>query len=214
MTPETYSGRLIALLLILTCAARVEADGTSDVAGDLEDGTYLTACGPIACYIALKAAGIDTTLPEMVKACGWKKGELTTLDSMYRALRSKPSVACVATRVPVDRLAAMVDEGRSIAILPIRKGGEDINHAVCVARARDNRFLVIDYPELGSWKSPAELADIWDGEVLLVSRKAPDWYARENAWWIGPSAGGLGAILLVGAARVGRRETAGARMGE
>jgi hypothetical protein len=196
------------LLLVVAPVLRARGDDPAPDEGPesyLRDGAYLTACGPIACYVALRAIGVDSSLKAMAEACRWKKGELTTLEAMHQAILRTGEASSVPTQLPLDRLAALIGDGRNVAILPIRKGGEEINHAVCAVRARPGEFFVIDYPELGQWKSAAELANIWDGDLLLVSRKPAGSFWRENSWFFLPTAAVLGSFLLLYGARMDGR---------
>ncbi len=77
----TYPIRGCVVALFLSFAQ--EFCGASDV---LLDGDYSTACGPIACYVALSHVGVAASLPEVAEKCNWRKGETTTLREIRDAL--------------------------------------------------------------------------------------------------------------------------------
>ena len=62
-----------------------------------------------------------------------------------------------------------------VAILPVRKDSESINHAICILDADAANLVGIDYPKLRVTYTAAELAEIWDGEALLLRRRIPIW---------------------------------------
>ena len=54
----------------------------------LEDEQYKTACGPIACVLALQTLGIETSLDEMAERCDWEQDEFLPLENLQKALHS------------------------------------------------------------------------------------------------------------------------------
>lgn len=129
-----------------------------------------TACGPISCYVAARSLDVPVSLNEMIDKCKWKKGSLTTVQQIQDALSSFPAyIKSVPTRLTLDSLARYLKNGDYVAVVPVRKNSQEINHAVCLVGFENGTFKAVDYPELSRWYTSAELADIWDGPVLLVS---------------------------------------------
>lgn len=162
----------------------VVADGLVDSDESLEseinqiliDGEYRTACGPIAVFCALTALNIDTTLHDTVVACDWSPGNFTTVAQMTAALGLHSEIRSESATLSPDDLSQLLSEAEAAAILITRKNSEDLNHAVCAVRSQDGHFFVLDYPELTDWVPIEELAEIWDGNALIVTRDHEAWY--------------------------------------
>lgn len=199
---------LVTILALACVSLPLIGQKSPDNEDLLTDGAYCTACGPIACFAALTALGVPASLEIMVDRCHWKVGQLTTLGEMQAALESFPDVVCLATRIsPEDLMTHMVEQD-CVAILPIRKYSGDVDHAVTAVAVRNGRFLIVDYPELRQAVSPMQLADVWDGEALLVSPRPEPPLARRIAWAVGPGAA-CALLLLCLLGRIHQRETSG-----
>lgn len=140
----------------------------------LEDEQYKTACGPIACFIALQTLGVDTTLDETAQKCGWMQDEFLPLENLRDALRSYRGVDCQITKLTPTEHCKLLKDDQTVVILALRKLTDTIDHAVCAIGVQDNDQVVhlIDYPELHQRKLIGEIADQWDGPALVV-RIAP-----------------------------------------
>jgi hypothetical protein len=60
-----------------------------------------------------------------------------------------------------------------VAVLPVRKHGASIDHAVVAIAVQNGNVVLMDYPELSSARSMEQLVEVWDGPALLVSRQPP-----------------------------------------
>ncbi len=165
----------------------------------IADIGYKDACGPIACYYALTALGLQTTLDQTAKSCGWTAGSMTQFEKMAAVLSSYPQVRVHPVRVSPTQLEAFVSQPGCVAILPVRKGSDEINHAVCVTSAKNGNLHCADYPDLERQMSPDALRQVWDGEALLVERRP---LAFGKVEWI------LAAVFVVGLAILAGQMTA------
>jgi len=140
----------------------------------LEDEQYKTACGPIACYVALQSLGFDITLDEIVRRCGWEQDKMLPLEDLQKALQSYRGIGCQIVRLTPKQLCDLLNDDQTVVILATRKKTNEIDHAVCAVGVQDNDQVIhlIDYPELHQRKLIGEIADVWDG-VALVVRTSP-----------------------------------------
>lgn len=136
----------------------------------LEDEQYKTACGPIACFVALQTLGVDTTLDETAQKCGWEQDEFLPLKNLRTALRSYRGIDCQITKLTPTELCRLLKDDQTVVILALRKLTDTIDHAVCAVGVQDNDQVIhlIDYPELHQRKLIGEIADRWDGPALVV----------------------------------------------
>jgi hypothetical protein len=145
--------------------------------GEAEDGVFKTACGPIACYIALTRLNVDCTLRDVCDNCNWSPGKLTKLKQLIVALQHY-GVSCSAMRLNPGALRELLYlHPDCVAILAVRREGDSLDHVICALDANSESFLTADYPVLLSSRSDAELAKIWDGHAIIVCR-------RSNYLWI------------------------------
>jgi hypothetical protein len=136
----------------------------------LEDEHYKTACGPIAGLVALQTLGIEISLDEMAKRCGWVQDEMLPLENLQTALQSCRGISCQIVQLTPKQLTDLLKDDQTVVILATRKRSEEIDHAVCAVGVRDNDQVIhlIDYPELHQRKLIGEIADSWDGVALVV----------------------------------------------
>jgi ABC-type bacteriocin/lantibiotic exporter with double-glycine peptidase domain len=136
----------------------------------LEDEQYKTACGPIACVVALDTLGIETTLSEMAKRCGWEQDKYLPLENLQNALKSYHGIDCQIAKLSPKELCQLLKDDQTVVILALRKNTDETDHAVCAVDVQENDQVIklIDYPELTQRKLVAELADAWDGVALVV----------------------------------------------
>jgi ABC-type bacteriocin/lantibiotic exporter with double-glycine peptidase domain len=136
----------------------------------LEDEQYKTACGPIACRVALEALGIETTLDEIAKRCSWEQDKYLPLENLQNALKSYHGINCQIAKLSPKELCQLLKDDQTVVILALRKNTDEIDHAVCAVSVQENDQVIklIDYPELTQRKLVAELADAWDGAALVV----------------------------------------------
>ncbi|MGL6196775.1 MAG: hypothetical protein ACRC2T_18340, partial [Thermoguttaceae bacterium] len=102
----------------------------------LEDEQYKTACGPIACLVALQSLGVDTTLDEVAQKCGWERDEFLPLENLQTALRSYRGVDCQITKLTPTELCKLLKDDQTVVILALRKLTDTIDHAVCAVGVR------------------------------------------------------------------------------
>jgi len=163
--------RIACYLVLFLFLSALPAQGKMPT---LEDEHYKTACGPIACLVALNTLGIKTSLDEMAKRCGWVQDEFLPLENLQKALRSYRGIDCQIVKLTPKQLTDLLKDNRTVVILATRKLTDEIDHAVCAVGVHDNDQVVhlIDYPELHQRKLIGEIADVWDG-VAVVVRVSP-----------------------------------------
>jgi Peptidase C39 family len=167
---RTKSG-LALVLFVCAVAATIPAAPAADdhLAGSpVIDESYATACGPIAGFVASKALGGTLSLDELVQLCHWNPGKTTSFAELQSALIDA-GFACHSARLSPKQLSQTLSNEYSV-ILSVRKGSEDVNHMVTAIACDPEGVLLLDYPELLCRKSQEELADVWDGDVLVVGR--------------------------------------------
>lgn len=169
---------------------------TSSVFADagVFDDRYAKACGPIACYIAVRELGQDVTLEELIKDCNWSEGSTVGLHELWHVMRDVPGLAAKPVRLTPTELYTWLSETRGIAILATRKYTSEIDHAVAAIGTANGGIEFIDYPELAEIKSLSALADDWDGAAILVKRRADP---RRHVLRARPVTTGLLSILVV-----------------
>jgi ABC-type bacteriocin/lantibiotic exporter with double-glycine peptidase domain len=136
----------------------------------LEDEQYKTACGPIACCVALQTLGIETSLDEIAKRCGWEEDKYLPLENLQKALKSYRGIDCQIAKLSPKELCQLLKDNQTVVILALRKNTDETDHAVCAVSVQENDQVIklIDYPELTQRKLLAELTDAWDGVALVV----------------------------------------------
>lgn len=150
----------------------------------LADDGYQTACGPIACYVAARKMGLDCSLASMIDKCDWNVGKMTELKQLHDTLSMYDSrITCTALRQTPRDMTNCLKDGNHAVLLAIRKHSSEINHVVCAIGIEDGKIIAVDYPELIRRFSEDELTDVWDGQVLLVSRSVCGW-CYENILWL------------------------------
>ena len=180
--------RYAVIAILLLCSAVTFQTRVTHAQPTLEDIQYKTACGPIACFAALKTLGVETTLPEVVQKCEWKQDVFVPLTAMQSALKSYRGIDCQMVQLSPKELVGLLNDERTVVILAMRKTTDDVDHAVCAVGTEQNGQVVkmIDYPELVRRQLIGELADKWDGAALVV-RISPLHRACEDfALWFGP----------------------------
>ncbi len=170
----------------------------------LSDASYCTACGPIACYATLRAVGDDTTLAEVVTLCQWRDGECTTIERMANAVAGAAGVRCSPVRLSPKQLSEFLAAGDRAAIVLVRKFGPEVDHAICALRTEGEFIYAMDYPQLGQWRHRDELAEVWDGEALIVWREARNQSILRWCMALLPGAC-LGALVSTWSTARGRR---------
>jgi hypothetical protein len=209
-------GRLFVLVVSATMLAgacnQALADHDDVPAGlpVLTDDGCQTACGPITCFVAARSLGVDVSLDAMIQKCDWKQGQLTTLQRIQETLAGlENEIVSVPARVSPKELQEYLQSGNYVAVLPVRKRSEEVNHAICAVGLEDDKIIAIDYPELTERYTLDELADIWDGPALLVSRSSQGWAVRNLHWLVLP----ILAALLVMADLILRKVRVASRSG-
>ncbi|NQT17779.1 MAG: hypothetical protein HQ582_33800 [Planctomycetes bacterium] len=145
--------------------------------GDLPtvvDEQYKNACGPVACFVALRSLGVETSLDDVVERCKWEEGKFISLETLEAAVQSYRGIDGHLAQVSPPELCQLLGDDQTVVILVTRKRSEELNHAVCAVAVTDNdqTIRLIDYPELTQERLIAELADAWDGQALVVRRSA------------------------------------------
>lgn len=152
--------------------------------GDLptvKDEHYKNACGPIACFVALRSLGSESSLSEMVKKCAWEEGKFVPLKTLEAAVQSYQGIDGQLAQLSPQELCQLLRDDQTVVILATRKNSEEVDHAVCAVIVKDNDQTIglIDYPELTQDKTIGEVADAWDGAALVV-RVSPVYRALDK----------------------------------
>ena len=137
-------------------------------------------CGPVAVYAALETLGVEARVAELEVACGWQAETGATVEGLMRAIQVHDSVECRAGRMTSDDVFSFVRDG-GVAILLVR--GDDsgsADHAICLVETDGTGLIGIEYPEGRSQWSRERLSQFWDGESVLVRRRADS--IRWVAW--------------------------------
>jgi len=90
----------LSLVLLVTAALRSDAGGTQT---ELVDGDFATACGPIACFVALRRIGCEANLESLAEQCGWSPGRTTSFRLVAETL-SKHGVRVRPVRISAEQL--------------------------------------------------------------------------------------------------------------
>lgn len=196
--PGNIERRIRSLLVLMVLAttfaiaiknqALADDDVVSAKLPTLTDEGAQTACGPIACFVAMRFMGVECSLDSIILKCGWEEGELTTLQRMQDTFEEyNTEIVSEPIRVSPQELVNYLESGNYVVVMPIRKKSDQVNHAVCAVGFEDGNIIAIDYPELTQKYSLDKLSDIWDGPILLVSRSYRGWLAQNAKWLILPS---------------------------
>ena len=161
---------LICHCLVLASDSDILTPEFQAVGPSFVDIKYAKACGPISCYASLKLLGKEVTLDEIIEKCEWDYGESTTLQQIYDAINAF-GLKCTAKKMSPRDLHNYLQKDRHLAILPIRKHSQDIDHVLVAVESIDSAIITFDYPDLFSSLDMYDLSDKWDGHVLLISEK-------------------------------------------
>jgi hypothetical protein len=142
---------------------------------------YRTACGPIACFAALRTLGVECSLDELVTKCDWEEGKLIPLSTLEAVIQSYRGIDGQLSQLSPQELCQLLRDDHTVVILATRGDSERVDHAVCAVDATDNDqgITLIDYPEMVQEQTMTELADAWDGAALVV-RISPTYRAIEK----------------------------------
>jgi len=184
--------------LLVTAALRSDAGGTQT---ELVDGDFATACGPIACFVALRRIGCEANLESLAEQCGWSPGRTTSFRLVAETL-SKHGVRVRPVRISAEQLAEFLDRGDMAAILVIRNPESEIDHVACAVEHDEQFYRIVDYPEISAWIDMTTLMNLWTGEAILVSR--PQSMSPSSAVMLGTLPGLFLAFLVVLLARVSK----------
>ena len=93
-------------------------------------------------------------------------------------------VTCRPAVLSPTQLKQTLSHGQ-VVILAVRKGSDEINHAVCAVSESANGVTLIDYPDLTSFRTYESLGESWDGTALIVGRASAAIQRREATWpWL------------------------------
>lgn len=167
--------------VVIACSFSSDFPHTAFGETTLKDGEYLTACGPIACFVALESLGVETSLAEVVQRCNWKKDRLTPFEDLREGLNSYPGIHSQIVKLSPQQLCDLLVDDGTIVLLGVRKRTEQIDHAVCAVDTSQSGQAIhlIDYPELHRNLLMGEVVDRWDG-VAIVVRMSPFYRAIDK----------------------------------
>jgi hypothetical protein len=160
-----------------------------------ESVKYAKACGPIACFAALRALQVEVSMDEVVSKCDWSEGKTTTLQTMQDVLSSFSSVVSIPAKLTPETLVKYLDQGY-VAILAVRKFSEKIDHVIVGVGTVNANLVAVDYPELRRSINIETLCDSWDGEVLLLHQARTDG-TRSTAKALMASVVGITGVIVL-----------------
>jgi ABC-type bacteriocin/lantibiotic exporter with double-glycine peptidase domain len=173
-------------VVVLSYAAIVFAQANSlplavGALPEIEDEQYKTACGVIACCVALRSLGVEAPLDELAEKCKWEKGSLIPLDAMAETVRTYRGIDCELAKLSPQELCEALEDDQTVVILATRRDSQAVDHAVCAVGVEDNgqTIRLIDYPDVRQQKTVAEIAEAWDGASLVV-RVSPLYRAMDR----------------------------------
>ncbi len=152
---------------------------------------YENACGPISAFVAMRSMGLDVDLRTVAEECGWSDGAYVGAENVVQALRNHPSLDVRAARLSVEALASHLRNG-GVAIVLVSRRSSIPNHALCLVATNGNGFDYVDMPEGKGTLDREQLAEVWSGEVILVSQSWKEWIRSEWPLLLFPA-----AVLLI-----------------
>jgi hypothetical protein len=161
----------LLVLVAMLPGLSVSPDGGETAAGPprpLCDPELSAACGPVACYLAVEAIGINADLDDMLNRVGWVPGRATSMKSIADCLAATPGVRCLVLRPRVHELASMIMSNDCSAVVPVRDDSGSVDHVLTITGFRSQRFIAVDYPRGALYLSERELAGQWEGTAVLA----------------------------------------------
>lgn len=167
------ASQALILLVVLLSGQMTVADDQPGHRRRLIDESARTACGPIGCYVAARALGVDVALETCIDRCGWSPGRRVSLAAIVDAIDETPHLRSQAARMNPGELHELLQGEKCAVILAVRSDGEAIDHVIVAIGATEENVTVIDYPQLGDQITLDELADRWDGAAIVVMHESP-----------------------------------------
>lgn len=163
-----YKSNIFLIITLNCCIFSCARANDNYIKEFYKDVKYSKACGPIACYVALKYLGKDISLDSIQQKCKWSEGKSTSLGTLEKVLSEIDGINTKGVKINLDNLFDLLKSKKCVAILPIRKFTDEIDHVFTAVGVQNNSIMLIDYPELAMKKRKEELLDIWDGNAILV----------------------------------------------
>lgn len=173
-----------------------------DTALPITDAHYKDACGPIACYVALRAIGETPSLEQLSSMLEWQPGRKTKICQVLTLLDQWPGLRCDGLNLSIDELWDFAGTKNLVLLLPVKRNSSQVNHLVTAVSLIDDRLAVVDYPDLKAYYSRHSLLEEWDGAALVLSRQRmlPYLWLTESAQVRGLiifCLGGMGIIATI-----------------
>jgi ABC-type bacteriocin/lantibiotic exporter with double-glycine peptidase domain len=124
------------------------------------------ACGPVALFAVGKCLGHEVNLNEITHVLGGREKRTHSLAELLDAAR-EIGLDASARRLTPNKLYAGLEARGYVCILAVRRKTDSIDHCVAALGAKDNKILVLDYPNLIRRWDMAELAHRWDGQAIV-----------------------------------------------
>jgi ABC-type bacteriocin/lantibiotic exporter with double-glycine peptidase domain len=181
---------LPCLCLALVVGVFTATNLTLATAPTLDGEDVPDACGPIACYLALRSLGVFASLEDVLEQCNWHSGEGVQIRQMVEALADYSDVVSRPVHLTSGELFDIVEKPDSVAIVPLSVA-DDNHHAMVAVATRDSLLILIGYPELRRLVTEDELNDAWDGAAIVMYRdQGHDRHNHRSIWLVLVGIGG------------------------
>jgi ABC-type bacteriocin/lantibiotic exporter with double-glycine peptidase domain len=122
-------------------------------------------CGPACLLIAAKSFGIEQySLDGIAQMADWNYMDGTSLLGLESASH-RMGLNVEGLNLEIDQLADLMTHNNAMAII------ESQNHFYLLMKASQGNFLVVTTPVEPKWFQAAQVAEVWDGKALLLSRQ-------------------------------------------
>lgn len=174
------SGLFVVVLALLSLAA--PASETADYSA----AEYENACGPISAFVAMRSMGLKVDLATVAQECGWSAGAYTGAEDVAQSLRNRPELEVRTAKLSDKALASHLRNG-GVAIVFVRRNASIPNHALCIVAQNGDGFIYVEMPEGKGTLDRGQLAEVWSGEAILVSRPLNERLRSEWPFFLFPA---------------------------
>ncbi len=119
-------------------------------------------CGPRSLLVICQILGVEADLEELCHLSSMSE-QGTTMLGLYQAAECK-GLKAEGMKMGVEELARL----GTLSIVHTKS-----NHFFIVERFRKGKFRIIDHPKTPYYLTKEKLYEVWDGNVLVISRKPP-----------------------------------------
>lgn len=181
----------MAIAIVGVCCVMKPTAKSEDMHAEY-DPIFAHACGPVNLYLGMRLLGIAVDFDSILTSCDMDGYGQTSLAALEKAAREHG--ACVLSMKTDLRVLVKLRES---AILHVMKPKD---HFLLYGGFGDGRIKIFDGTQtrvsITTFMKPAELARIWDGNMMIISR-IPVRIPRKEEGGRTVRAG-LGAGIIVG----------------